>query len=410
MSQLRLDAEKIISAALEKSRPDSTVAHGIARMPGYSGRLILIAMGKAAWQMANAAYQAGLRPDRALVITKYGHLGAPIEGFEMLEAGHPIPDAASVAAASRALELTEGLSGDDLVLCLISGGASALFEAPTVSLEELADVTGQLLACGADITEINTVRKRLSQVKGGKFAKHCAPARVHSIILSDVLGDVPDMIASGPCCADPSSAAQALAIAKKYGLSLSERVWELLGIETPKALENSSFIVSGSVKQLCAAAMEQCEALGYDCVFLTDRLSCQAAEAGQFLAAIAASHCGQGRKLAFVAGGETVVKLRGKGLGGRNQELALSAALKIAGLEDVLVFSLGSDGTDGPTDAAGGIVTGESAAMMSAAGIDPAAALEDNDSYHALQCCGGLIVTGPTGTNVNDLCCLLIGG
>lgn len=406
--ELYRDARKIIEATLDKSRADNTVYEGLKALPRYSGRLTVIAMGKAAWQMACAVREAGLKPHAGLVITKYGHSKGDIEGFEILEAGHPIPDENSVLAARRALELTEELAENDLVLCLISGGASALFEAPAVSLETLADVTGQLLSCGADITEINTIRKRLSTVKGGKFAMHCAPARVYSIILSDVLGDVPDMIASGPCCADPSSCAQALAVAEKYHLSLSGEVRELLAQETPKELDNAAFSLSGSVRLLCAAAEDCCRELGYESIFLTDRLSCQAREAGAFLAAIARTHRGSGKK-AFIAGGETVVKLIGKGRGGRNQELALSAAAGIAGLENVLIFSLGSDGTDGPTDAAGGIVDGRTAAVLAEKGIDIGEVLSRNDAYNALKACDGLIMTGPTGTNVNDLCCVLIG-
>ena len=402
------DAGTIIKAALDKSRADNSVYEGLKTLPEYDGRLIVISMGKAAWQMAKAVREAGYRPDAGLIITKYAHSMGNIEGFEIIEAGHPIPDENSVRAARRALELTDNLSGADLVLCLISGGASALFEAPAVSLGELADVTGQLLACGADITEINTIRKRLSTVKGGKFAQHCAPAKVYSVILSDVLGDVPDMIASGPCCADPSSSAQAIAIAGKYALRLSGNMWELLRRETPKELENAGYRLSGSVRLLCEAAESCCRELGYETVFLTDRLSCQAREAGAFLAAIAKAHWGSGKK-AFIAGGETVVKLIGDGRGGRNQELALSAAAGIAGLENVLIFSLGSDGTDGPTDAAGGIVSGETAARLAAKGIDIEEVLSRNDAYNALKACDGLIVTGPTGTNVNDLCCILIG-
>lgn len=406
--ELYRDAENIIKTALDRSRADNTVNEGLKSMPEYSGKLIVIAMGKAAWQMAKAVNCTGVKVSAGLVVTKYEHSKGDIKGFEIIEAGHPIPDKNSVAGAKRALELTEGLSENDLVLCLISGGASALFEAPAVSLDQLADITGQLLSCGADIREINTIRKRLSTVKGGKFALHCAPAKVYSIILSDVLGDVPDMIASGPCCADPSSCAQALAIAEKYNLSLSDEVRSLLAKETPKALDNARFVLGGSVRLLCAAAEDCCKAMGYETVFLTDRLSCQAREAGAFLATIARTHCGSGKK-AFIAGGETVVKLTGQGKGGRNQELALSAAAGIAGLENVLIFSLGSDGTDGPTDAAGGIVSGETAALLAAKGLDIDDVLLQNDAYHALMACGGLIVTGPTGTNVNDLCCVLIG-
>jgi len=409
MRDIKKDARCIIDAALKAAMPDSTVRQGLENLPEHKGSLILVSIGKAAWQMAKAALEAGLKPEKGIVITKYGHIPAPLTGLEMFEAGHPIPDEASCAAAKRALELTEGLTADDLVLVLISGGASALFEAPLVPLEELAHITAQLLSCGASITEINTIRKRLSSVKGGKFARHCAPARVYSIILSDVLGDVPDMIASGPTCADPSSAAQAIAIAEKYALRLSEKVWALLKEETPKSLENASFSMSGSVRGLCLAAAEQCQKLGYESRILTDTLDCQAREAGAFMAAIARFHKERTSPMAFIAGGETVVKLIGKGKGGRNQELALSAAAGIAGLDKTLFFSLGSDGTDGPTDAAGGMVTGDTAQALKAQGIDIGRVLDNNDAYHALERCGGLIITGPTGTNVNDVCCLLLG-
>lgn len=409
MGKIRQDAERIIQAALRAALPDSSVKKGLEALPEYSGKLVLVSIGKAAWQMAQAALEAGIAPERGIVISKHGHMNGPLGALELYEAGHPLPDEGSVLAAGRALELTEGLSGDDLVLVLISGGASALFEAPLIPLEELKDVTAQLLACGADITEINTIRKRLSAVKGGCFALHCAPARVYSVILSDVLGDVPDMIASGPCCADPSTAAQAEAIAEKYALRLSDRVRELLRRETPKELANSSFVLGGSVRGLCAAAAAECRALGYETLVLTDTLSCQAREAGAFMAAIARFNSDREKPMAFIAGGETVVKLIGKGKGGRNQELALSAAEGLAGLENALLFSLGSDGTDGPTDAAGGMVTGETAATLRSQGISIPAVLENNDAYHALERCGGLIITGPTGTNVNDVCCLLLG-
>lgn len=409
MADMKKDAGRVIEAALKAALPDSSVKKGLESLPEHRGRLILVSIGKAAWQMAHAALEAGVKPEAGIVITKYGHLNGPLSSLELYEAGHPLPDEGSRAAAERALELTAALTGDDLVLVLISGGASALFEAPLISLDELKDVTGQLLSCGADITEINTIRKRLSAVKGGRFALHCAPARVYSVILSDVLGDVPDMIASGPCCADPSTSEKALAIAEKYGLKLSDRVRELLSRETPKELSNADFVLGGSVRGLCLAAAEECRSLGYETHILTDTLNCQAREAGSFMAAIARFHGYREKPMAFIAGGETVVKLKGKGKGGRNQELALSAAEGLAGLEKALLFSLGSDGTDGPTDAAGGMVTGETAEVLKAQGVDISAVLEDNDAYHALERCGGLIITGPTGTNVNDVCCLLLG-
>ena len=258
--------------------------------------------------------------------------------------------------------------------------------------------------------EINTLRKRVSAVKGGRFAQLCAPARVFSVVLSDILGDPLDMIASGPAYPDASTCDQALAIVEKYHLQLSDTVREHLRQETPKTLDNVETQITGSVRQLCAAARQTCQALGYEPVVLTAELCCTARDAGSFLGAIARHHSGGGRKLAFLAGGETVVQLTGHGLGGRNQEIALASAPLLAGLPDVAVFSFGSDGTDGPTDAAGGYCDGQTLAQLRAKGLDVDAVLADNDAYHALQQCGGLLITGPTGTNVNDLSVALIGG
>ena len=300
------------------------------------------------------------------------------------------------------------MTESDTVVFLLSGGGSALFEKPLLPLAELQDVTNQLLAAGADIVEINTIRKRLSAVKGGRFARHCAPAQVFAVVLSDILGDPLDMIASGPAYPDSSSCAQALDIAKRYGLRLSERAWALLAQETPKTLTNVETQITGSVRELCSAAANACRERGYEPVILTDRLCCEAREAGSFLGSIARTHAGQGKKLAFLAGGETVVHLTGTGLGGRNQELALAAAPMIAGL-DAAVFSVGSDGTDGPTDAAGGYVDGSTAAALAQNQLNVYDVLQNNDAYHALKAVDGLIITGATGTNVNDVAVVLIG-
>ena len=325
------------------------------------------------------------------------------------EAGHPVPDENSFSGTREALDLVSGLSESDTVLFLLSGGGSALFEDPLIPGEELQDITGQLLACGADIVEINTIRKRLSGVKGGRFALRCAPAHVVSVVLSDILGDPLDMIASGPAVPDSSDCAQALAIAEKYSLALTPRARALLMQETPKTLSNVSTQITGSVRELCTAAAAACRELGYEPLILTDQLCCQAREAGSFLASMAKTHTGSGKKLAFLAGGETVVKLSGKGKGGRNQELALAAAPGIAGIPGAAVFSIGSDGTDGPTDAAGGYVDYETAAELAVQGISIHTVLENNDAYHALKAAGGLIITGPTGTNVNDVAVALLG-
>ena len=406
--KLRTDADTIVREAIQAVLPDAAVRRALEGFTPGGGRVLLVAAGKAAWQMAHAAVEALGAVDAGVVVTKYGHVKGDIPGVTCYEAGHPVPDANSFAATAAALELVRGLTAADTVLFLLSGGGSALFEQPLLPADELQDVTRQLLACGADIVEMNTIRKRLSAVKGGRFALACAPARVYAVVLSDILGDPLDMIASGPCAPDRSTCAEAAAVAEKYGLRLSPAARGLLAQETPKELSNVETLVTGSVRQLCAAAAASCEKLGYRPILLTDCLDCEAREAGRFLADIARTHAGRGEKLAFLAGGETVVRLTGHGLGGRNQELALAAAPGLAGL-DAAVFSVGSDGTDGPTDAAGGYTDGDSLAALAAKGLDVHAVLADNDAYHALEAVGGLLVTGPTGTNVNDVAALLIG-
>lgn len=405
---LRADADAIVSASIRAVLPDEAVRRALAQFTPGSGRTLLIAAGKAAWQMAKAAVDTLGSVDAGIVITKYAHGKGPIPGVRCYEAGHPVPDEAGFFATGQALALVQNTGPEDTVLFLLSGGGSALFEKPLIPGEELQDITRQLLACGADIVEINTIRKRLSAVKGGRFALACAPARVYAIVLSDILGDPLDMIASGPAHPDSSTCAQALGIAEKYGLRLSGQAGTLLARETPKTLTNVETRITGSVRQLCAAAAKACRARGYEPVLLSDRLCCEAREAGSFLASILKTHADDGRPLAFIAGGETVVHLTGQGKGGRNQELALAAAPGIAGLRGAAVFSVGSDGTDGPTDAAGGYVDGDTLAALTDAGMDVFSVLQDNDAYHALKAAGGLIVTGPTGTNVNDVAVALL--
>ena len=404
--KLRQDADAIIRAAIAAVLPDEAVRRAL-KGRHFPGRVLLVAAGKAAWQMARAAVEALGPVDAGVVVTKYGHVQGQLPGVICYEAGHPVPDENSFRATQAALDLVAGAKETDTVLFLLSGGGSALFEKPLIPGGELQDITQQLLACGADIVEMNTIRKRLSAVKGGRFALACAPARVYSIVLSDILGDPLDMIASGPAVPDRSTCAQAQAIAETYGLRLSEAARACLQQETPKALDNVETHITGSVRELCAAAAAACGQLGYKPVLLTDHLDCEAREAGRFLADIARTHAGRGQKAAYLAGGETVVRLTGHGLGGRNQELALAAAPGLAGLP-AAVFSVGSDGTDGPTDAAGGYVDGDTAAALAARGLDAGAVLADNDAYHALQAVDGLIVTGPTGTNVNDVAVVLV--
>lgn len=407
-TSLRKDAEQIVRESITAVLPDEAVRRTLKDYRPSAGKTLLVAVGKAGWQMAKAAVDTLDQLDGGIVITKYGHVKGELPGITCYEAGHPVPDENSFAATRKVLKLVEKLTGDDTVIFLISGGGSALFELPLIPEEEIKDITFQLLASGADIVEINTIRKRLSAVKGGRFALACAPAKMLSIVLSDILGDSLDMIASGPAYPDSSTCAEAKAIVEKYGLRLSPAALQLLDQETPKSLENVETYINGSVRALCSAAAAAAKKLGYEPVFLTDQLSCEAREAGSFLASILKSHAGGHQSIAFIAGGETVVHLTGNGCGGRNQELALAAVPGISGILGAAVFSVGSDGTDGPTDAAGGYVDHESLSEFELHRISIFDVLKNNDAYHALKTVGGLIFTGPTGTNVNDVAVALL--
>ena len=345
---IRTDAQEIIQQALHACLPDQAVRKALAGKEFGAGRSI--------WWPSQGGLADGQLRRPAPGRPPGGRCGSdqarPQPGgdppLHHYRGGAPVPDEGSFRGTQAAMDLVRDLKPEDTVVFLVSGGGSALFECPLIPAEELMALTNELLACGADIVEMNTIRKRLSAVKGGRFAQLCAPAQVYSIVLSDILGDPLDMIASGPAYPDQSTCAQALAIAEKYHLHLSPKAMELLGQETPKVLDNVETVVTGSVRELCAAAAQASRDLGYEPVLLTDQLCCQAKEAGSFLASIAKTHQNSDRSLAFLAGGETVVQLTGHGKGGRNQELALAAAEGIAGLEDTLIFSLGSDGTDGP--------------------------------------------------------------
>lgn len=406
---LRADAETIARGAIAAVSPEAAVRRALTGK-SFGGRLYLVSVGKAGWKMAQVAKDCLEQPiEKGIVITKYYHVEQMLSGIDCYEAGHPMPDQNTFRATQAVLNMTENLTEEDTVLFLLSGGGSALFEKPLVAPEELQQITGQLLGCGADIVEMNTIRKRLSAVKGGRFAQWCAPAQIEAIILSDILGDPLDMIASGPAAPDRSTCADAMAVVNKYGLTFSEKALDLLRKETPKELTNVHSQIIGSVRELCAAAGKIAAQMGYEPVLLTDHLDWEAQEAGRYLAQLLRSRAGEGKKIALLAGGETVVYLMGSGLGGRNQELALSAAEGIAGLHNVCVISVGSDGTDGPTDAAGGYSDGDTVETLAKHGLTVQTVLAQNDSYHALKAADGLIITGPTGTNVNDIAIGLVG-
>ena len=413
MEKLYADAKQLISRSIEENLPGAAVRNALAGRT-FKKSLYLVAIGKAAWNMAKAARDhLGEQIKGGVVITKYDHSQGDIPGIEVVEAGHPLSDENTLLGTQKAIELAKGLGEQDELLFLISGGGSALFEKPLpgVSLEDIVDVNSQLLSSGADIVEINMIRKRLSSVKAGRFAQLAAPAKVFTIVLSDVLGDRLDSIASGPAAPDMSTAEDARPVVEKYKLKLTADMERLLAEETPKAADNVETVITGSVTTLCRAAADIAREMGYTPHILCSNMNCEARDAGRLLASMAAQVGGGDGCIngpcAIILGGETVVHLKGKGKGGRNQELALAAAEGIAGLEDLLIFSFGSDGTDGPTDAAGGIVDGKTMQQLAQAGINLHAVLDDNDAYHALKAIDRLIITGPTGTNVNDIAVIL---
>ncbi|MDL2248068.1 glycerate kinase [Tyzzerella sp. OttesenSCG-928-J15] len=409
---LRKDAMFIIENTIKQINPEKSV---IEALENFNKQAHILAIGKAAWSMANAAHKAlGEKVLGGVVITKYGHSMGKIGDLSIFEAGHPVPDENSIKATDYALDYFSSLGEGDNIVFLISGGGSALFEsvAEGISLEDVENISKTLLNSGADISEINTVRKRLSKVKGGKFAQICSPAKIYSLILSDVLGNDFSVIASGPAYADNSTCEQALNIISTYGIEVPDNVRHLLEKETPKAVKNAESRIIGSITMLCDTVAALAEKCGYKPYILADNMTCQAREAGSLISSMAVKAEGTNvfqKPCALIFGGETVVKVNGNGLGGRNQELALSAALGIGGNGNICIFSFGSDGTDGPTDAAGGLVDGDSLAKYEKLGYDPIAILNNNDSYTLLKAAGDLLITGPTGTNVNDVAVVLIG-
>jgi hydroxypyruvate reductase len=413
MEKLYKDAQTIIDKSIEENLPQAAVRNAL-KNHRFSKNIYLAAIGKAAWTMALAAKEElGNKIQKGIVITKYGHVQKPIPGLEIIEAAHPLSDENTILGTGKAIEMAEALTEGDELLFLISGGGSALFEKPLpgITLEDIVDVNNQLLSSGADIVEINMIRKRLSSVKGGRFAQLCAPAKVFTVVLSDVLGDRLDSIASGPAAPDLSTVEDALAVVKKYKLTLNKTISSYLEKETPKTLDNVESVITGSVRTLCQSAAGIAKELGYTPQILCDDMNCEARDAGRLISALARqigrdSHSFK-PPCALILGGETVVHLKGKGKGGRNQELVLAAAEGIAGMENVLIFSVGSDGTDGPTDAAGGIVDGKTVERLKAKGLTLQEILDNNDAYHGLEAINALVKTGPTGTNVNDVAVIL---
>jgi hydroxypyruvate reductase len=385
--------------------------------------IYVIGAGKASAEMARAIERLlGKRIQRGLINVQRG-CAASLRRIELNPSGHPVPDRDGEAGAARIAEITAEAGPHDLVICLISGGASALMPlpAPPVTLQEKQETTRLLLNCGADIHEINCVRKHISHIKGGQLARLAYPATVLTLILSDVIGDDPDVIGSGPTVPDRSTFAQASAIFEKYA------IWDRLppGVrkriaagaeETPKPgdkiFDRVQNLIVGSNRLAVDAAAREARALGFHTLVLTTTLNGEAREVARVHPAVAREIRAAGRPVrppsCVISGGETTVTIRGGGLGGRSQEFALAAAIDLAGLKDVLILSAGTDGSDGPTDAAGAFADGTTLSRAKSKGLDAAAYLANNDSYHFFDALGDLIKTGPTGTNVADIQLILV--
>jgi glycerate 2-kinase len=428
----------IMSAALAAVDPAQAIRQNV-RLEGDSlqigqqsydlssyERVFVVGGGKAGSPMVAAIEEIlGQRVTAGLVNVKHGYLppeAANVRRVEIVEAGHPTPDEAGRRGAERMVKMLSDLTEKDLIICLISGGGSALMTLPqpTISLADVQVLTGALLRCGATINEINAVRKHISRIKGGQLARLVHPAQVVSLILSDVVGNPLDVIASGPTVPDTTTFAQAYGVLERYDLvakvpaSIAEHL--AAGVagkiaETPKegdpVFATVYNLIVGSNEIAAQAALNQARESGLNTQLLSTYVEGEAREVAKVLAALAKEMAKSGRPIprpgCLVVGGETTVTITGEGKGGRNQEMALAAALAIEGWEDVMVVTLATDGTDGPTDAAGGVATGETVAWARELGLDPEEYLANNDSYHFLEALGELIVTGPTNTNVNDL-------
>jgi glycerate 2-kinase len=408
---LRGDALSIFRAGLAAADPYDAVCRALSRLSAR--RVWVVGAGKASARMAQAAEKMlGARIAGGWINTKDGH-GAKLRRIRLHEASHPVPDQRGVDGAVQIAEIALAAGPGDTLLCLISGGASALMPLPAhgVTLETKQETTRRLLACGANIHEINCVRKHLSAIKGGHLARLAAPANVVSLILSDVIGDNLDVIGSGPTAPDSSTVAQARAILAKYGIADP-----LPGIETPKPTDplfaRVKNIIVGSNRLAARAAAVEAKSLGYRTAILSTSIEGETRDVALMHAAIAREIRESGQPLrppaCLISGGETTVTIRGSGLGGRNQEFVLAAAIAIDGLKGVGILSAGTDGTDGPTDAAGAFADGEMVTKARRRGLDPGVFLEENDSYRFFDATRGLIRTGPTGTNVMDLRIVLV--
>ncbi|MBA3952227.1 MAG: DUF4147 domain-containing protein [Rubrobacter sp.] len=425
------ELREILEAGLAAADPKDAVLRSV-RLEGDAvlagdarfepERIFVVAAGKAAGAMARAAQELfDGRVEAGIVVTKDGHDAGP-EGFEAVFASHPEPDEGGVEAARKVRELAESLEEGDLLVAMISGGASALLAdpAPPIKIGDLKRLTQDLLKSGADIGEINTVRKHVSVLKGGGLARLAAPAKVLALLLSDVVGDAPSSIASGPAAPDTTTLDAARAVLERYGIDPPESIAEHLNgaEETPKpgdpVFDGVSNIVCGGGRHAVEAAAGKAGDLGYEPLILSTTMTGDARAIASVCAAVVREALESGNPApppcSIVSGGEATVVVRGGGTGGPNQEFALTLAVELDGIGGWAAFAADTDGNDGPTDAAGGLVDGGTAAKMRKAGVDPARALEENDARAALEAGGALLVTGPTGTNVNDLRVVLVSG
>lgn len=398
---------RILAAALEAVDPYKAVQKYLPS--SIEGRVFGLGIGKAAVPMMDALAARGPLSG-GLAVTKFG--AERRESFEVMEGGHPVPDARSLDAGERVLQFVSALNQDDTLVCLISGGGSALVTAPCVPLQDLQLLTALLLSSGAPIHEINTLRRQLDRVKGGGLAR-ATKAKIISLILSDVIGNPLEAIASGPTAPNPTTKNDALKILKKYDIEqrVPDPVLDILLLPGEGAASDGKSIkgkaqniIIGDNRLAAQAALEQAKQEGFQVEILTSALQGEAREVGRDLAGRLRTHSSaRPRPFCLIAGGETTVTIRGDGKGGRNQELALATVEELAGLQNVMLIALATDGDDGPTDAAGAVVTGDSARRAKSLGLNAADYLARNDAYPFFEALGDLLKTGPTGTNVNDL-------
>jgi len=440
VSRLRKDAEAIFLAGVKAVEPAQAIRKHVTlkedrltvndrtyNLPDYEN-IFVIGAGKASAAMGQGVEDVlGERLKSGVVNVKYGH-ALPLQKIQVNEAGHPVPDEAGFQGAQQIADLLKKTGEKDLVIFLISGGGSALLPYPAegLTLDDKQQVTQRLLEVSATIHEINAVRKHISQLKGGRLARLAFPSTLISLILSDVIGDDLDTIASGPTVPDHSTFAECLRIVKKYGL-MDKIPASVAGIlekgargeieETPKAgnpaFERTQNLIIGSNIQAVKAAKIKAEELGYNSLILSSSIEGETREVARVHTAVAREILKTGspvsRPACVISGGETTVTIRGKGLGGRNQEFVLAAAIEIDGLEDMVILSGGTDGTDGPTDAAGAIADNQTMNRSRELGLDAEQFLRENDSYHFFKPLGDLLITGPTYTNVMDLRLVMVG-